>query len=42
MDNEKDIIEGIVERIGLDQYRLVQKNELREKYILEKEIKDHK
>ena len=42
MANEKDIIEGIVERIGLDQSRLVQKNELREKYILEKEIKDHK
>ncbi|HAT4284496.1 TPA: acetate kinase [Clostridium perfringens] len=42
MVNEKDIIEGIVERIGLDQSRLVQKNELREKYILEKEIKDHK
>ncbi|MGU8441691.1 acetate kinase [Clostridium perfringens] len=42
MANEKDIIEGIVERIGLDQSRLVPKNELREKYILEKEIKDHK
>lgn len=42
MANEKDIIEGIVERIGLDQSKLVQKNELREKYILEKEIKDHK
>ncbi|HII4515393.1 acetate kinase [Clostridium perfringens] len=42
MANEKDIIEGVVERIGLDQSRLVQKNELREKYILEKEIKDHK
>ncbi len=42
MANEKDIIEGIVERIGLDQSRLVQKNELREKYTLEKEIKDHK
>ncbi|MGU8590236.1 acetate kinase [Clostridium perfringens] len=42
MANEKDIIEGIVERIGLDQSRLVQKNELREKYILEKEIKNHK
>lgn len=42
MANEKDIIGGIVERIGLDQSRLVQKNELREKYILEKEIKDHK
>ena len=42
MANEKDIIEGIVERIGLDQSRLVQKNELREKYILEKEIKHHK
>lgn len=42
MANEKDIIEGIVDRIGLDQSRLVQKNELREKYILEKEIKDHK
>lgn len=42
MANEKDIIDGIVERIGLDQSRLVQKNELREKYILEKEIKDHK
>ena len=42
MVNEKDIIGGIVERIGLDQSRLVQKNELREKYILEKEIKDHK
>lgn len=42
MANEKDIIEGIVEGIGLDQSRLVQKNELREKYILEKEIKDHK
>lgn len=42
MANEKDIIEGIVERIGLDQSRLVQKNELREKYIVEKEIKDHK
>ncbi|EOU1683513.1 acetate kinase [Clostridium perfringens] len=42
MANEKDIIEGIVERIGLDQSRLVQKNELREKYILEKDIKDHK
>ena len=42
MANEKGIIEGIVERIGLDQSRLVQKNELREKYILEKEIKDHK
>ncbi|WP_096514713.1 acetate kinase [Clostridium perfringens] len=42
MANEKDITEGIVERIGLDQSRLVQKNELREKYILEKEIKDHK
>ena len=42
MANEKDIIEGIIERIGLDQSRLVQKNELREKYILEKEIKDHK
>ncbi|HFD2030915.1 TPA: acetate kinase [Clostridium perfringens] len=42
MVNEKDIIEGIVERIGLDQSRLVQKNELREKYIVEKEIKDHK
>ncbi|EOU1151675.1 acetate kinase [Clostridium perfringens] len=42
MANEKYIIEGIVERIGLDQSRLVQKNELREKYILEKEIKDHK
>lgn len=42
MANEKDIIEGIVERIGLDQSRLVQKNELREKYILDKEIKDHK
>ena len=41
MANEKDIIEGIIERIGLDQSRLVQKNELREKYILEKEIKDH-
>ena len=27
MANEKDIIEGIVERIGLDQSRLVQKNE---------------
>ncbi|EGT4144523.1 acetate kinase [Clostridium perfringens] len=42
MANEKDIIEGIVERIGLYQSRLVQKNELREKYIVEKEIKDHK
>ena len=42
MANEKDIIEGIIERIGLDQSRLVQKNELREIYILEKEIKDHK
>lgn len=42
MADEKDIIEGIVERIGLDQSKLVQKNELREKYILEKEIKDHK
>ncbi|UBK58458.1 acetate kinase [Clostridium perfringens] len=42
MANEKDIIEGIIERIGLDQSRLVQKNKLREKYILEKEIKDHK
>ncbi|MFH0326300.1 acetate kinase [Clostridium perfringens] len=42
MANEKDIIEGIIERIGLDQSRLVQKNELREKHILEKEIKDHK
>lgn len=42
MANENDIIEGIVERIGLDQSRLVQKNELREIYILEKEIKDHK
>lgn len=42
MANEKDIIEGIVERIGLDQSRLVPKNELREIYILEKEIKDHK
>lgn len=42
MANEKDIIEGIVERIGLDQSRLFQKNELREKYLLEKEIKDHK
>ena len=42
MANEKDIIEGIVERIGLDQSRLVQKNELRDIYILEKEIKDHK
>lgn len=42
MVDEKDIIEGIVERIGLDQSRLVQKNELREKYIVEKEIKDHK
>lgn len=42
MANEKDIIGGIVERIGLDQSRLVQKNELREIYILEKEIKDHK
>ena len=42
MANEKDIIEGIIERIVLDKSRLVQKNELREKYILEKEIKDHK
>lgn len=42
MVNEKDIIGGIVERIGLDQSRLVQKNEVGEKYIVEKEIKDHK
>lgn len=42
MVNEKDIINGIVERIGLDQARLVQKNEMGEKYIIEKEIKDHK
>lgn len=42
MVNEKDIISGIVERIGLDQARLVQKNEMGEKYIIEKEIKDHK
>lgn len=42
MVNEKDIISGIVERIGLDQARLVQKNEMGEKYIVEKEIKDHK
>ena len=35
MANEKDIIEGIIERIGLDQSRLVQKNELREKYIMD-------
>ena len=33
MANEKDIIEGIIERIGLDQSRLVQKNELRKIYI---------
>ena len=32
---EKDIIGGIVERIGLDQSRLVQKNEVGEKYIVE-------
>lgn len=42
MVDEKDIIGGIVERIGLDQSRLVQKNEVGEKYIVEKEIKDHK
>ncbi|EGT3615773.1 acetate kinase [Clostridium perfringens] len=42
MTNEKDIISGMVERIGLDQAKLVQKNEMGEKYILEKEIKDHK
>lgn len=42
MSNEKDIISGIVERIGLDQARLVQKNEIGEKYIVEKDIEDHK
>ncbi|MDZ4994150.1 acetate/propionate family kinase [Clostridium perfringens] len=42
MINENDIISGIVERIGLDQARLVQKNEIGEKYIIEEEIKSHK
>ncbi|MGG5460248.1 acetate kinase [Clostridium sp. B9] len=42
MVNEKDIISGLVERIGLDQSRLVQKNTIGEKYIIEKEIADHK
>lgn len=42
MINEKDIISGIVERIGLEQARLVQKNEIGEKYIIEEEIKNHK
>lgn len=42
MTNEKDITNGIVERIGLDQARLVQKNEIGEKYIIEEEIKNHK
>ncbi len=42
MVDEKDIVSGLVERIGLDGAKLVQKNEIGEKHIIEKEIKNHK
>lgn len=42
MVDEKDIISGLVERIGLDESRLVQKNHMGEKYITEKRINNHK
>ena len=42
MNDEKDIIGGLVERIGIGQSKLVQKDEEGKKYIVEKDIKDHK
>ncbi|MGL5415935.1 MAG: acetate/propionate family kinase [Clostridium sp.] len=41
MKNEKDLISGIVERIGIKGSKLIQKSELGEKYIVEQEMKSH-
>ncbi|WP_297635867.1 acetate kinase [uncultured Clostridium sp.] len=41
MRNEKDLISGIVERIGITGAKLIQKSELGEKYIVEQEMKNH-
>ncbi len=42
MDTETSLVQGLVERIGIDGSILTQKVEGREKYIIKEEMKDHK
>lgn len=42
MENENCLTQGLVERIGSEGSKLVQKVEGREKYVIEQNIKDHK
>ena len=42
MENEEALANGLVERIGLDKSVLTQKVEGREKYVVNKDMKDHK
>lgn len=42
MVNENSLASGVVERIGLDKSVLTQKVDGREKYVLNKDMKDHK
>ncbi|MBM6838992.1 acetate kinase, partial [Clostridium saudiense] len=42
MTTEKSMVQGLVERIGIEGSLLTQKVEGREKYIIKAEIKDHK
>ncbi|MCF0147665.1 MAG: acetate kinase [Clostridium sp.] len=42
METETSLVQGLVERIGIDGSILTQKVEGREKYIIQEEMKDHK
>ena len=42
MSTEKSMVQGLVERIGIEGSLLTQKVEGREKYVINSEIKDHK
>ena len=42
MSTEESMVQGLVERIGIEGSQLTQKVEGREKYIIKAEIKDHK
>ena len=42
MSTEESMVQGLVERIGIEGSRLTQKVEGKDKYIINKEIKDHK
>ena len=42
MNTEESLVQGLVERIGIEGSKLTQKVEGREKYVLEKEMSNHK